>query len=197
MAPLPISAQDPVGHIATMVGFGTYGTGQAILDEENTRKRAAQNTVDGILGFGFGPNDNGALVFDFDHPEGTTNSVTREYGTPSDPLPLPLEGSTSFGDSGGPLLVDFGEGFSIVAVASSGFNPFSRTEDDERVSLYGDIAEWAPVRHAENVAFLQSHGLTVLGAGDAETQPDADGDGVPDAEDFCPTFPGRPETNGR
>jgi len=30
----------------------------------------------------------------------------------------------------------------------------------------------------------------------AGTTPDSDGDGVPDAQDLCPTFPGKPEANG-
>jgi len=29
-----------------------------------------------------------------------------------------------------------------------------------------------------------------------EQSSDRDGDGVPDAQDYCPDYPGQPETNG-
>lgn len=35
-----------------------------------------------------------------------------------------------------------------------------------------------------------------LAAGNSATPPDRDQDGVPDADDFCPDFPGKPATNG-
>ncbi len=147
VAPMALDSRWVIGETGTTVGFGLHGDGltfdEFAIEADDDLKRAAHNMIDTI------DPTYGTIETDFDRPDGSTST----YGSPT---PLALEGSTASGDSGGPLLVDFGAGPSIVGVLSTGFNPF---DDDGR---YGDISVWAPIDLPQNIAFLNNNGLTVV-----------------------------------
>jgi V8-like Glu-specific endopeptidase len=138
ISPMALSDTDPTGMIATVVGYGLSGTGDpgSTFSLDGLR-RAGHNTIDG---------GSATIRTDFDSPAGDTNY----YGSAT---ALPFEASTAGGDSGSPLLVDFGQGNQIVGVLSGGFNPYN---DDYE---YGDVSIWSPINNADNIAYLQSHGL--------------------------------------
>jgi len=171
--PIPVSSVDPVGLEVVLVGYGGTGTG---LDANFQReaaydglKRAAWNVVDGRDD---GPGGNGALLFDFDAPDDSMNSVEEYYGLPSDAAPLDMEGSTGPGDSGGPMLLEVDGEWRVIGIASAGWNPHSETWDDERAGQYGSVGEHAELGVPETVAFLAD----VLPDADHPADPDDSGD---------------------
>jgi hypothetical protein len=85
---------------------------------------------------------------DFDSPDLNTNT----FGSAT---PLALEGTTGGGDSGGPLLVDFGSGYRVVGSLNVGYNPYGD------YSEYGDVSIWAPGNDPDNIIFLQGMGIAV------------------------------------
>jgi secreted trypsin-like serine protease len=183
--PMAISGQDPVGLVGTLVGFGIAGTGEDAdfaNTEPDTLKRAANNVIDAIDTV-FGTE---ALITDFDSPDGDRNTMDTVYGLTSDATSLPLEGSTGPGDSGGPLLVDFGDGYRLVGVTSGGGNPLSTGPDDELAGRYGSVAEWAVLSLESNVDFLRDQGLLVDGIGNG----DDDDSGPRDDDSTDPVVPG-------
>ena len=139
-APMQLSSLDPSGLVGTMIGYGYHGTGANFNYGEDDLRRGAQNIID-VTG--------GTTETDFDHPNGSTNSTGSA-------TPLRLEGTTASGDSGGPLIADFGFGPAIVGVLNGGFNPFGQESE------YGDISIWASVRRQANVNFLTNNGLTLI-----------------------------------
>ena len=142
IAPILLSDQDiAVGTTATMVGYGVHGTGTNFTDDFDRLRRAATNTID-VVG--------STIRTDFDSPALNTNYYTSGSATP-----LALEGTTAGGDSGGPLLVDFGDGDRLVGTLRGGFNTFGG------LSEYGDVSIWTPVNTESNIAFLQSQGIAV------------------------------------
>ena len=89
------------------------------------------------------------IVTDFDKLDGTTNTL----GDASYPLGM-LEGTTCFGDSGGPLFSVALGGNALIGVLHAGGNSFGG--DCE----YGDLSFWTPINNADNINFLISQGLT-------------------------------------
>jgi hypothetical protein len=160
VTPLAITDDDPSDMVSTMVGFGLNGNGLNFPRPDDDLRRAAQNMLDTV---------GQTLETDFDHPNGSTNTTGSSQ-------PLPLEGTTASGDSGGPLTVNFGGVEAIVGVLDGGFNPFGRD------SRYGDISIWAPVNLTRNRNFLIAQGLTV-GLPNAASG-DFDGDGDYDCNDI-------------
>ena len=148
VAPVAISGRDPLGSMGTVVEFGIAGTGTDAdfwSTEPDGLKRAAQNMIE-LVDAEFGTE---ALLADFDSPAGDANTLATHYGADSDAEPLALEGVAGPGDSGGPLLVDFGDGPRIVGITSGGGNPLSQGGQDELAGRYGSIAEWAHLARAE------------------------------------------------
>lgn len=140
ITPILLSDRDiAVGTNATMVGYGVHGDGLNFNNSFDERRRAATNTID-VVG--------STLRFDFDSPAGDTN----EFGSAT---PLALEGATAGGDSGGPLLVNFGDGPRLVGTLRGGFNNFGD------FSEYGDVSIYAPINTESNIAFLESVGVAV------------------------------------
>jgi len=137
IAPMQLSDQDPTGLIGTMIGYGLHGTGASFNDQLDGRRRAAENIIDS-----FGD----TVRTDFDSPDENTNT----FGSA---VPLALEGTTARGDSGGPLLADFGNGQRVVGILSGGFNGFGD------LSEYGDVSIWAPLTDESSVTYLQSEGI--------------------------------------
>ena len=140
IAPMQISSLDPSGMVGTMIGYGYHGTGANFNYGDDDLRRGAQNVID-VTG--------GTNETDFDHPNRSTNSTGSA-------TPLRLEGTTASGDSGGPLIADFGFGPAIVGVLNGGFNPFGQESE------YGDISIWAAVQRQANVNFLTNNGLSLV-----------------------------------
>jgi hypothetical protein len=149
-------SQDPVGLLATMVGYGRQGTGAnhpSVVEGAND-KLAAQNIIDEV---------DSMVRTDFDSPSNNRST----YGGSS---PLELEGTTASGDSGGPIFAHFGDDALIVGVLNGGWNPYGFDSE------YGDISQWAYVSSENNLAFLADHGITPFAASDFDEDGDIDGD---------------------
>lgn len=138
--PIPLSADDPVGLLGTMVGFGSHGTGRIFPEGNDGLRRAAQNMIDTM-----DPIED-TLDTDFDSPNRNHNSLGSA-------TPVQFEGTTGPGDSGGPLIVDFGSGPRVVGVLNGGANPLGFDSE------YGDISNWAAVRYFRNTNFLDENNL--------------------------------------
>ena len=109
ITPASISLSNPLGHVATMIGYGgqSNGLGQALSganDRLGAQNRIDQNTPDTIVPL---------LLADFDAPDGSQNSIDAGGA-----FPLGLEGLIAGGDSGGPLFVEFGGQQLLAGVAS-------------------------------------------------------------------------------
>ena len=109
--------------IATFVGRGDFGTGLIGPDRVDGKLRKATNQVDEV--------DEQWLIFKFDAPPGGTE----------------LEGISGPGDSGGPALLDTGEGWAIAGISSGqksegfGEGHYGVREYYTRVSKYVDWIE--------------------------------------------------------
>lgn len=138
---LGLSDADPLGMETTLVGYGLHGIGTSSSQTLDGRRRAATNIIDST---------NDTIRFDFDSPSEDTNYYTAGSATP-----LALEGGTAGGDSGSPLLVDFGGFERIVGVLSGGFNTFGSGAE------YGDVSVYAPINDADNITFLANQGVNL------------------------------------
>ena len=144
--PLTVSSHNPLGQMATLVGYGTHGTGQPPFEGlSDDLRRAATNMVDLVNEAG---EDAGEIRLDFDHPS------DPDFSTMGSTVPTELEGTPGVGDSGGPLLV----GDRLVGVLHGGINP---TRFD--FSEYGDVAIYAGVFDPRNIEFLKGSGVLVVG----------------------------------
>lgn len=159
------SLDEPIGSVAWFCGFGDY-SGQEGQDPDALSKRhALQNTLDrkvaGIPSRGGGVEYlGGLLAFDFDAPDGTTNSLGDGLVNEDEALlgpgsssaqALPFEGATVEGDSGGPLFVRINGVWTLAGVLSAGA---SDPIDDHRDSSYGDISIF--IRVATHVEWILS-----------------------------------------
>jgi hypothetical protein len=145
--PADIWLGNPVGMIGTLLGYGYQDTGLGTASTANgygynlpgaTDLLAAQNMIDAldpILG----------LESDFDNPAETTSSLGSA-------TPLPLEGTTCFGDSGGPLFVTInGQAMLVGDLNGGASSPYGPS------CYYGDVSNWAPLNNPENVSFIASN----------------------------------------
>jgi len=152
--PMLVSPFGPTGLQGTMVGYGTWGTGDAPFEENAVDgvRRAAHNIIDLVGDPVDNPFNTGITVqTDFDSPTGDTSSLGGMTA-------LALEGTTAGGDSGGPLLADFGSGLQIVGVLNGGFNPIGAGVPSE----YGDRGIWATISDPMNRDFLVSAGVMLV-----------------------------------
>ena len=143
VAPATLSGANPTNRLGTFLGYGDQGTGanpSAVLGEVD-QKLAAQNMIFSLV--------DGIVSTDFDHPLGVTD--TDGNGTP-----LPLEGSTATGDSGGPLYADFDGSLHVVGILNTGGNLFGPG------SAYGDISEWTFLGTPSNMQFLADQNLPLV-----------------------------------
>lgn len=148
------------GALATMIGYGGQGTGNSFPSRLSGApdRMAAQNVIETV---------GSAIKSDFDSAAQDTNT----YGSP---IPIPLEGTTGYGDSGGPLFAMFNGRPFLVGVLSSGINPYGSESE------YGDIANWVNLSRVANLSFLAEHGIVPY-----TPQPgDFNGDGAVDAADY-------------
>src|SRR5688572_1779084 len=116
------TADEELGKVTTLVGFGRTGGGVdgAILDPGT--KRAGQNMIDAIGGtIGDATWNRNVLLFDFDAPAG---APPHAPGAPpyrnrlGDAEPLDLECGGATGDSGGAAFIDSGQGPRVAGVFS-------------------------------------------------------------------------------
>jgi hypothetical protein len=134
VAPAALWAGDPLGMLATILGYGVQGTGTAHGLSGAPARLAAQNVIDIV---------SNTLQYDFDSPSGTTSFMGSAF-------PVSLEGTTASGDSGGPLFVSFGSTPFLVGTLFGGIGS----------NLYGDQSVYARIARTENLAFLASQGIT-------------------------------------
>jgi|GEM_PF-1176540 len=137
-APVPINVAEPMrlidetddleGMRAATVGYGFNGLGSTGHGFSADGFRwGGENIIDV---YGSPANASGANIIstDFDNSAGTTNTISS-----SSPVPLQFEATTAPGDSGGPVLVQFGSEWVIAGVLSGGTTS---------TSVYGDISWW-------------------------------------------------------
>jgi len=147
ITPALIYTGDALGYTATLIGYGLQGDGNGNPLVGANNELAANNTIDhfGNLQFLF----NFTYELDFDNPSGTTNT----FGSP---LPLPVEGSPCFGDSGGPLFINVG-GKDVVA----GDLSYQAVNNFGPVCNYGTIVQYSYLADPITVAYLQSLDLAI------------------------------------
>ena len=145
---LQISTDNPTGLIGTMIGYGSWGSGQTFGNSSpDGYRRAGQNVIDVVGTTAEDPANQGFTVqTDFDGPSGEGHTT----GTAS---PLTLEASTGGGDSGGPLVAGGG----IVGVLNGGFSGIP----NGKLSEYGDRSVWAALSDQSNINFLISAGVVI------------------------------------
>ena len=158
ISPMFMSTANPIGQVGTMVGYGISGTGQEPFENNPVDgiRRAGTNTLDAVNSTTNPPNTGFTIRSDFDSPAANRSSL----GSSS---PIPLEASTGSGDSGGPLIVDFGSGPRIVGVLNGGFNAFSTDPSGVETdpSEYGDVSIWAWAGDTMNMDYLTSAGISL------------------------------------
>lgn len=104
-----------LGQVAYSVGFGSLGTGSAgTTSGGDNQRRATTNILDQTSSVLSGWSSD-YLIADFDSPLATNTRFTQ-FG--SDNNPLALEGSISFGDSGGGTFINDGGVWKVVGVHS-------------------------------------------------------------------------------
>jgi len=165
IAPATMSPRPPqVGRRLLIAGYGEAAVGSQ-TDENQWRlpalRRAAENILDrdiAVEPFTGRRDRGGLLMFDFDDGSESRNSLNAitdaywlaiaGYGT-SDATPLPLEGSSYPGDSGGPAFAFLDAAWRIVGVSSGGSGWPVNGRRDGAVQ-YGDILLYTRVAsHAD------------------------------------------------
>lgn len=132
-----------------MVGYGFFGNGTTLSAVQDGKRRGANNVLD-VYGpaIGAGGTTANILNTDFDNPDGTSNTLGVLGSAPE---AVADEGTTTGGDSGGPLLVRRGGSWLIAGVLAGG-----TTEG----SIYGDISWWTGVGTEETRSFVSRNGGT-------------------------------------
>ena len=163
ITPARIFTGNAFGLTGSVIGYGQQGTGLGVSPIIGANNRlGANNTIDGMSESALTPinaqaklvADNGSsqssgsdpnptLATDFDVPGGNLSS----FGSA---VPLPLEGSPCFGDSGGPLFAAVDGQQLLVGDVSQGTNPFGAQCE------YGNAALYATLADPANVDYLQS-----------------------------------------
>ncbi len=119
---------DLVGMLTVTLGYGYNGLGSSGHGFSADGMRwGGENIIDA---YGSPASSSGSNIIstDFDNDAGTTNTIPS-----SSPVPLEFEATTAPGDSGGPVLVQFGGEWVIAGVLSGGTSS---------TSVYGDISWW-------------------------------------------------------
>jgi len=158
ITPASIFLGNALGLTGTVVGYGQQGTGLGLTPLVGADNRlGANNAIDGMsaspltpisalakgAALAVDPDPPATLATDFDVPGGNLSS----FGSA---VPLPLEGSPCFGDSGGPLFAAVDARQLLVGDVSQGANPFGAQCE------YGNVALYATLNDPTTVAYLQS-----------------------------------------
>lgn len=158
---------EAIGELIWFAGFGDYAELVGQDPDLFSRKHAMANILDrktnglqtSIDGLNY---DGGLLAFDFDHPDGTTNSLGDDFAATderllgsgdSSPMCLAYEGTTVQGDSGGPLYaLDRSGEWRVAGILSGGANePLAYDTED---GSYGDISVY--IRLANLTSWIDS-----------------------------------------
>ncbi|MEN1681445.1 MAG: trypsin-like serine protease [Planctomycetota bacterium] len=196
--------RDELAQTATLVGFGTTGTGLTGATQPGGTKRAGRNVIDAVgttttPGSVISPPTDRIVTVDFDEP-GVPGTSTL-----GSPTPLDLEYLTAPGDSGGGLFLEQDGDLLLAGITSLG-STFSGQADSDygdrasftRVSSFinwiegtagldltdplpGDYDRNGEVDIDDYTLWQAQFGLTAAGDG---LPADGNGDGVVDAADF-------------
>lgn len=124
----PVSLQrsfDEAAHVATLVGWGSTGTGVTGRRHNDGKFRRAENRVDSADQW---------LQFHFDDPRLPGSDALAQEGVPG------------LGDSGGPALLETGTGYTLIGIA---VGELAREGEDQRQGLYGATGVYERIaRHA-------------------------------------------------
>jgi len=150
-----------LGQTATVIGYGYSGTGLTGDTGPIGTRRGMQNVIDTFGGdtvqggtagdpmtydlTGF---SNNTFFTDFDAPETASWQNTNIMGSPS---PLPLEGATAPGDSGGGVFVTVNSQTYLAGVTSFSYN-FNTTPTGE----YGDVDGYTWVNAGPSLGLIDS-----------------------------------------
>ncbi len=137
-APVPFNIAEPMrlidetndleGMLAATIGYGYNGLGSSGHGFSADGFRwGGENIIDA---YGSPASSSGSNIISTDFDNGTGGSNTIPSGSAT---PLQFEATTAPGDSGGPVLVQFGSEWVIAGVLSGGTSS---------TSVYGDISWW-------------------------------------------------------
>ncbi len=116
------TGSDELNRIGVSVGFGRTGTGLTGQSQSAGVKRAAETMIESVgSGSPFTP------------PHPPDDTLEYVFYSPEDNDVRPLEGMAAQGDSGGPVFIDFGDGFLIAGIHS-----FLWNVDEGDLATYGD-----------------------------------------------------------
>tara|TARA_R110000868_G_scaffold241497_3_gene496760 strand:+ start:496524 stop:498920 length:2397 start_codon:yes stop_codon:yes gene_type:complete len=119
---------DLEGMLAATLGYGYNGLGSSGHGfSSDGRRWGGENIIDA---YGSPSNSSGSNIISTDFDNGTSGANTIPS---SSSTPLEFEATTAPGDSGGPVLVQFGGEWVIAGVLSGGTTS---------TSVYGDISWW-------------------------------------------------------
>ena len=119
---------DLEGMIAATLGYGYNGLGSSGHGfSADGRRWGGENIID-VYGSPASAGGSNIISTDFDNGTGGANTIPS-----SSSAPLEFEATTAPGDSGGPVLVQFGGEWVIAGVLSGGTT---------NTSVYGDISWW-------------------------------------------------------
>lgn len=165
-APIYEQSNEPLNNKVWYAGFGDYSTQPGQSPEAFSKKHALENTLDRIVS-GIVTTDQsdktyngGLLAFDFDSPNGNTNTLGDTYSSLDEPLlgtgssnesALDFEGTTVEGDSGGPLFCKIDNEWKVVGILSGGADSPVENHID---SNYGDISIF--IRVSNNISWINS-----------------------------------------
>ena len=180
VTPAKLSSVNMTGRRGGMIGYGYQGTGKSDDLAGTDDKLAALNIISKL--------SNGTYLTDFDSPSGKTSSYDSK-------TPLTYEGTTAPGDSGSPLMADFGNDiWKIVGVLNGGYNPIKNARGQTQPdSWYGDVSVYASLANSQNASFLKLQGLTIsssaTGASSLETVGQRTADVVPEPAGLAALVP--------
>ncbi|MEM8836211.1 MAG: trypsin-like serine protease [Planctomycetota bacterium] len=116
------------GMLCATIGFGFNGLGSSGHGfSADGRRWGGENIID-VYGSPASSGGTNIISTDFDDGSAGANTISSSSSTP-----LPFEATTAPGDSGGPVLVQFGSEWVIAGVLSGGTTS---------TSVYGDISWW-------------------------------------------------------
>jgi Trypsin len=119
---------DLEGLVAATLGYGYNGLGSSGHGfSSDGRRWGGENIID-VYGSPAASGGSNIISTDFDNGTGGANTIPSSSSTP-----LEFEATTAPGDSGGPILVQFGSEWVIAGVLSGGTTS---------TSVYGDISWW-------------------------------------------------------
>ena len=120
------------GMLAATVGYGLNGIGSEGHQGSSDGLRWGGENIIELYGEPASASGANIISTDFDNGTAAANTIPS-----SDSTPLEFEATTAPGDSGGPILVQFGDEWVVAGVLSGGTSS---------TSVYGDISWWTGVQ---------------------------------------------------